>query len=193
MIRKPGGGGQLSWHACLGLVPHCWTFDHHSDQAAASYPGLPVLSTCVHQKNREDLVDFGDVMDVVCVDAINDYSFQCASPKSTRPSRFFSCTRPGYEANQAALLTNHSASLHRKFLRAEWQSRENMEHWRAILLVLLQINLLNFVIETRSSSTIVCHNNDAESSRVNSGPWLWQPVLYESVSRVWSLFCIYQK
>ena len=33
----------------------------------ASYPGLPMFFN-IHEKNREGLVDFGDVMDVVCDD-----------------------------------------------------------------------------------------------------------------------------
>ena len=34
----------------------------------ASYPGLPMFFN-LHEKNLEGLVDFGDVMDVVCDDA----------------------------------------------------------------------------------------------------------------------------
>ena len=34
----------------------------------ASYPGLPMFFN-IHEKIREGLVDFGDVMDVVCDDA----------------------------------------------------------------------------------------------------------------------------
>ena len=34
----------------------------------ASFPGLPMFFN-VHEKNREGLVDFHDVMDVVCNDA----------------------------------------------------------------------------------------------------------------------------
>ena len=34
----------------------------------ASYPGLPMFFN-IHEKNQEGLVDFHDVMDVVCDDA----------------------------------------------------------------------------------------------------------------------------
>ena len=37
-------------------------------QMLASYPGLPMIFN-VHKKNREGLVDFGDIMDVVYDDA----------------------------------------------------------------------------------------------------------------------------
>ena len=40
---------------------------HFTASVVASYPGLPMFFN-VHEKNREGLIDFGDVVDVVCDD-----------------------------------------------------------------------------------------------------------------------------
>ena len=49
------------------LMMQGYTLLQSCSSLLASYPGLPMFFN-VHEKNQEGLVDFSDVMDVVCDD-----------------------------------------------------------------------------------------------------------------------------
>ena len=56
--------------SCQGVTIHVeLSVDLVGRYKLASYPDLPMFFN-VHEKNWERLVDFGDVMDVVCDDAL---------------------------------------------------------------------------------------------------------------------------
>ena len=59
---------QCSYHRRLKLTYPIIVAASLCGNLVASYPGHPMFFY-IHEKNREGLVDFGDVMDVVCDNA----------------------------------------------------------------------------------------------------------------------------